>query len=113
MDTRNNVFLLSGGDVQEIFRVKSMFIGANVRDATNEGRADYVPVFLSETPLLFRRKHVELDVAMVQARREVSTRGGGRVFTRFLPVYYYRCSLQDRNSWVDLAEGGDGGERVW
>lgn len=43
-----------------------MFIGANVRQATNEGRADYIPIFLSETPLLFRRKHVPLDVAMVQ-----------------------------------------------
>lgn len=43
-----------------------MFIGANVRKATNEGRADYIPIFLSETPLLFRRKHVPLDVAMVQ-----------------------------------------------
>lgn len=51
---------------QGIFRVKSMFIGANVRKATNDGRADYLPVFLSETPLLFRRKHVDLDVAMVQ-----------------------------------------------
>lgn len=51
---------------QGIFRVKSMFMGANVRKATNEGRADYVPVFLSETPLLFRRKYVDLDHAIVQ-----------------------------------------------
>lgn len=43
-----------------------MFIGANVRTATNEGRADYIPVFLSETPLIFRRKYVDLDVAMIQ-----------------------------------------------
>lgn len=43
-----------------------MFIGANVRKATNEGRADYVPVFLSETPLLFRRGIIPLDVAIVQ-----------------------------------------------
>lgn len=66
---------------QEIFRVKSLFIGANVREATNDGRADYVPVFLSETPLLFRRKHVELDVAIVQARKHLigGALGGGGI----------------------------------
>ncbi|CAM9293651.1 unnamed protein product [Choristocarpus tenellus] len=43
-----------------------MFLGANVRQATHEGRADYLPIFLSETPLLFRRGIIPLDVAMVQ-----------------------------------------------
>lgn len=52
--------------LQEMFRIKSLFIGHNVRKATNEGRADYIPVFLSETPLLFRRGVIPLDVAMVQ-----------------------------------------------
>lgn len=48
------------------FRVHAMFIGANVRKAVQEGRADYIPVFLSEVPLLFRRKVLPLDVALVQ-----------------------------------------------
>ena len=61
-----------GGALQGIFRVKSMFIGSNVRKATNEGRADYIPIFLSETPLLFRRNHVPLDVAMVQVTNHAS-----------------------------------------
>lgn len=56
--------------MQDIFRVKSMFIGANVREATNDGRADYVPVFLSETPLLFRRGIVNLDAAFVQVSKK-------------------------------------------
>jgi len=48
------------------FRDSSLFIGANVRKAVQEGRADYIPIFLSETPLLFRRGILPLDVALVQ-----------------------------------------------
>ena len=32
----------------------------------NDGRADYVPIFLSEIPQLFRRNILPLDVALVQ-----------------------------------------------
>jgi 4-hydroxybutyrate CoA-transferase len=31
------------------FRHNAMFIGANVRDAVNDGRADYTPIFLSRS----------------------------------------------------------------
>lgn len=48
-----------------IFRSNSLFIGANLRKAVNEGRADFVPIFLSEIPLLFRRNIVQLDVALI------------------------------------------------
>ena len=48
------------------FRVNSLFIGPNVRKATNAGYADYIPIFLSEVPLLFRRNILPLDVALVQ-----------------------------------------------
>jgi 4-hydroxybutyrate CoA-transferase len=47
-------------------RDNSLFIGGNVRKAVQEGRADYTPVFLSETPLLFRRGILKLDVALIQ-----------------------------------------------
>lgn len=47
------------------FRVNALFVGANVREAVNAGRADYVPVFLSEVPSLFRRGVLPLDVALV------------------------------------------------
>jgi acetyl-CoA hydrolase len=46
-------------------RVNSFFSGANVRQAINEGRADYTPVLLSEFPLVFSRGVVPLDAAFV------------------------------------------------
>jgi len=48
------------------FRVNAMFVAANVRQAVNEGRADYLPVFLSEVPALFRSGILPIDVALVQ-----------------------------------------------
>ena len=35
------------------FRHRALFIGPNARQAVNEGRADYVPMFLSDVPRLF------------------------------------------------------------
>ena len=48
------------------FRVNSVFVGPNMRRAVQEGRADYLPVFLSEVPKLFRSGLLGLDVALVQ-----------------------------------------------
>lgn len=48
-----------------IFRSNSVFIGENCREAVNEGRGDFIPIFLSETPLLFRRGILTLDVALL------------------------------------------------
>lgn len=48
------------------FRVHSLFIGSNVRDAVNKGRGDYIPVFLSEIPSLFLSGQIPLDVCLVQ-----------------------------------------------
>jgi acetyl-CoA hydrolase len=50
-------------------RVNTMFISANVRKAVQEGRADFTPVLLSEYPLLFKHKHLPLDVALVHLSR--------------------------------------------
>ena len=47
------------------FRVNALFVGANVRKAVEEGRADYLPVFLSDVPQLFRTGVLPLDVALV------------------------------------------------
>lgn len=47
------------------FRTNALFIGANLRTAVNNGYADYVPVFLSEVPNLFRRNVLKLDVALI------------------------------------------------
>jgi 4-hydroxybutyrate CoA-transferase len=51
---------------QDSFRVHSLFTGANMRDAVQDGRADFVPVFLSDIPRLFRRGVIPLDVAILQ-----------------------------------------------
>jgi 4-hydroxybutyrate CoA-transferase len=47
------------------FRHNAVFIGANVRKAVNEGRADFTPVFLSEIPGLFTRGILPIDVALI------------------------------------------------
>jgi len=49
----------------EAFRVNSLFVGANVRQAVQEGRGDYLPIFLSDVPALFRRGILPLDVALL------------------------------------------------
>ncbi len=46
-------------------RVNTMFISSNIRKAVHEGRADFTPVLLSEFPLLFKNKHLHLDVALI------------------------------------------------
>jgi acyl-CoA hydrolase len=53
-------------EVSKSFRVNALFVGPNVRRAVNEARADYLPVFLSEVPRLFRERILPLDVALVQ-----------------------------------------------
>jgi len=48
------------------FKVNAMFLGKNVRDGVENGQADYIPVFLSETPHLFRNNILPVDVALIQ-----------------------------------------------
>jgi len=51
--------------MEDHVRVNTMFIGANVRKAVQEGRADFTPVLLSEFTLLFKNGFLPLDVALV------------------------------------------------
>ena len=46
-------------------RVNTMFISHNIREAVQNGRADFTPVLLSEFPLLFKDKLLPLNVAFV------------------------------------------------
>ncbi len=48
-----------------IFRHNALFIGRNVRQAVQEGRADFTPIFLSEIPALFRNGILPIDVALI------------------------------------------------
>lgn len=52
-------------DMEGHLRVNTMFISANIRKAVQEGRADFTPVLLSEFPLLFKNKHLPIDIALV------------------------------------------------
>jgi 4-hydroxybutyrate CoA-transferase len=49
------------------FRHRALFIGPNARAAVQEGRADYVPVFLSDVPRLFESGIQPLDAVFVNA----------------------------------------------
>jgi 4-hydroxybutyrate CoA-transferase len=49
------------------FRHKALFIGPNARAAVNEGRADFIPVFLSDVPRLFESRLLPLDAVFVNA----------------------------------------------
>jgi len=48
------------------FRHSTCFIGANVREAVQAGRADYIPIFLHEIEELFRSGVMPIDVALIQ-----------------------------------------------
>ncbi|NEN25489.1 acetyl-CoA hydrolase/transferase family protein [Cryomorpha ignava] len=52
-------------EMRESFFHNACFVGANVRQAVQTGIADYIPVFLSEMPLLFKRGILPIDVAMI------------------------------------------------
>src|SRR4051812_39569529 len=48
------------------FRHNAFFIGPNVRNAVNDGFADYTPIFLSEIPALIRKKTMHVHAALIQ-----------------------------------------------
>jgi acyl-CoA hydrolase len=51
---------------ESAFRAVSLFTGGPLREAVAEGRADFVPVFLSDIPRLFASGQMRLDVALLQ-----------------------------------------------
>jgi acyl-CoA hydrolase len=52
-------------ELKDSFHFNSLFVSASIRTAVREGNADYVPVFLSEIPELFRQQILPIDVAIV------------------------------------------------
>ncbi|KAA9041118.1 acetyl-CoA hydrolase/transferase family protein [Ginsengibacter hankyongi] len=48
------------------FFINSLFVSENTRAVVNSDHGDYVPIFLSEIPQLFKRNILPLDVAIVQ-----------------------------------------------
>lgn len=47
------------------FKIKTFFVGENIRHAVQQGRGSYIPIFLSEAPALFQKKVIPLDVALI------------------------------------------------
>lgn len=52
-------------DAAGSFHTHAFFVGTNIRKAIENGRADYVPIFLSEIPRLFNKRIIPLDVALI------------------------------------------------
>lgn len=50
---------------KESFYINSLFTSTPVRQAVNSEHGDYVPVFLSEIPILFRDGYLPIDVALI------------------------------------------------
>jgi acetyl-CoA hydrolase len=47
------------------FRHRALFTGSNVRQAVNEGRADWVPIYLHMVPRLITEGLLPVDVALI------------------------------------------------
>ncbi len=67
------VFITVLGDIevqkpqyQDSFHINCMFVSAPIREAVSSGRADYIPVFLSDIPDLFTKNILPIDIALVQ-----------------------------------------------
>jgi acyl-CoA hydrolase len=56
----------AGPEHRDRFFSVSLFTGPALRDPINEGRADFIPVFLSDIPSLFLTQKLPLDVALLQ-----------------------------------------------
>jgi len=52
-------------EFKDSFHINSLFVSAPIRHAVNAGYADYVPVFLSEIPELFKQNILPIDVAII------------------------------------------------
>src|SRR5664279_4903814 len=52
--------------LEERFRHMAFFIGSNVRSAVQEGRADFLPVFLSEIPQLITSGRLGVHATLIQ-----------------------------------------------
>lgn len=52
-------------EYRDHFIFNSLFVSASLRSSVNDGHADYIPVFLSEIPELFKQNILPIDVAIV------------------------------------------------
>ena len=53
--------------LSEHFRVQTFFVaGRGAREAVWEGRAEYIPIFMSDIPRLLNERRLEIDYALIQ-----------------------------------------------
>jgi 4-hydroxybutyrate CoA-transferase len=86
----------------------SLFAGPPVRKAINEGRADFVPVFLSDIPALFQTGRIPLDVALVQLSppdKHGYTTLGTSVDTALAAAHSARYVIADINDRMPRSHG--------
>ena len=57
---------IAKAEYQDSFHLNSLFVSSPIRDAVADGRADFVPVFLSDIPDLFKNDILPIDTAIVQ-----------------------------------------------
>ena len=53
-------------ECRKSFFMNSLFVSANTRVVVNSDDGDYIPVFLSQIPQLFRKNILPIDVALIQ-----------------------------------------------
>ena len=53
-------------EFRKSFFFNSLFVSANTRSVVNSSDGDYVPIFLSQIPQLFRKNILPIDVALIQ-----------------------------------------------
>ncbi len=56
----------TNSEYKDSFHLNALFLAPNARAAVAEGRADFIPSFLSEVPIMFRRGRIPLDVVLIQ-----------------------------------------------
>ena len=63
--TQQGKVAIAQPDFKDSFYVNSLFVSTPVRNAVNADNGSYVPIFLSEIPILFKNGHLPIDVAMI------------------------------------------------
>ncbi|HRC32244.1 MAG TPA: acetyl-CoA hydrolase/transferase C-terminal domain-containing protein [Bacteroidia bacterium] len=57
--------LFTSNNIGNSFYINSLFVSKNVREIINSKHGEYVPIFLSEIPLLFKNNILPIDVALI------------------------------------------------
>ena len=64
--TNLGVLDFNNAEYRKSFFFNSLFVSANTRSVVNSEAGDYVPIFLSQIPQLFRKDMLPVDVALIQ-----------------------------------------------